>query len=76
MIKQNIAPFICPQRLRQLLMRMILVMCLNQSIVELYQTYKNSRTDLGWIDSVVDHTIDISKYKPLSGTGISNYQKN
>ena len=29
MMKQNIAPFICPQRLKQLLMRVILIMRLN-----------------------------------------------
>ena len=41
MIKQNIAPFIRPQRLKQLLMKIILMMYLNQSIVRFYQTYKN-----------------------------------
>ena len=41
MIKQSIAPFIRPQRLKQLLMRIILMMYLNQSIVRFYQTYKN-----------------------------------
>ena len=41
MMKQNIAPFIHPKGLKQLLMRVILMMYLNQSIVILYQTYKN-----------------------------------
>ena len=41
MIKPSIAPFIRPQRLKQLLMRIILMMYLNQSIVRFYQTYKN-----------------------------------
>ena len=35
------APFIIPQKLTQLLMREILMIYLSQSIVRLYQTYKN-----------------------------------
>ena len=41
MMKQNITPFIYPQKLKQLLMRVILTIHLNQSVVILYQTYKN-----------------------------------
>ena len=41
MMKQNIAPFIHSQKLKQLLMTMILMMYLNQSIAQLYQAYKN-----------------------------------
>ena len=41
MTKQNIAAFTGPQRLKQLLMRLILMMSFNQSILRLYQTYKN-----------------------------------
>ena len=40
-LKQNIAAFTGPQRLKQLLMRLILMMSFNQSILRLYQTYKN-----------------------------------
>ena len=41
MIKQNIGPFIQTQKQKQLLMKMILMMHLNQSVVRFYQTYKN-----------------------------------
>ena len=41
MIKQNITPVILTQKLKQLLMKVILMMYLNQSIVLLYPTYKN-----------------------------------
>ena len=40
-MKQNIAHFIRSQGLKQLLMKVILVIYLNQSIARLYQTYKN-----------------------------------
>ena len=40
-MKQHIPPFISPQRLKQLLTRVILMMYLNQSTVLLYPTYKN-----------------------------------
>ena len=41
MTKQKIAPFILSQRQKQLLMRVILMMYLNQSLARLYQTRKN-----------------------------------
>ena len=41
MMKQNIAPFIRPQRLKELLVRVILMIYLNQPKVTLHQTYKN-----------------------------------
>ena len=40
-MKLNIASFIHPLRLKELLMRMTLMMYLNQSIVQLYQIYKS-----------------------------------
>ena len=40
MIKQNVAPFI-PTQNRQLLMKVILIMYLNQYIELIYQTYQN-----------------------------------
>ena len=40
-MKQNILPFIGHQRLKQLLITLILMMYLNQSIVRLKKTYKN-----------------------------------
>ena len=42
MIKQNMTPFIRTQKQKQLLMKVMLVMYLNQYILQLYQTYKNS----------------------------------
>ena len=41
MIKLNIAPFIKPQKQKKLLMKVTLMVHLNQYIVQLYQTYKN-----------------------------------
>ena len=41
MMLQNIVPFILPQKQKQLLMKAILMMHLDQSILRLYQTYKN-----------------------------------
>lgn len=37
----NIESLIFPQRLKELLMIVILMMCLNQSKIYLYQAYKN-----------------------------------
>ena len=68
MVKQNITPFICPKRQKQLLMRVILSMYSNQSIVQPYQTHKSLGKDSCWIsDSVIGHII-ILRYKPLSGS--------
>ena len=41
MMQQNIAPFIRNQKQKQLLIRAILIMYLNQPIIQLYQTCKN-----------------------------------
>ena len=70
MIKQNTAHFICPQMLKPVSVRVILMMYLNQSMVRLYQIYKKSLgKGLRWIvDSVVGYTINISNYKLLSGS--------
>ena len=40
-MQQNIPYFILTQKQEQLLMRVILMMYLNKSILRLYQTYKN-----------------------------------
>ena len=50
-------------------LKMILIMYLNQSILQLYQTYKSLLGEcLVWIiDSVVDQNIYISKNNPLAG---------
>ena len=39
--KQNLAPFSRTQKQKQLLIKVIFMMYLNQSILRLYQTYKN-----------------------------------
>ena len=41
MIKQNMTHFIHTRKQKQLLMKMTLMMYLNQSIQQLYQAYKN-----------------------------------
>ena len=47
-------------------MKVRLMMCLNQSIL---QMQKSLRKDPGWIiASVTDHTISISKHNPLAGS--------
>ena len=73
MTKENIAPFICLKMLKQLLMRAILMMYLNQTFVQLYQTQKLLGKRSGSIiDSVVDYAINNSKYKPVNGHAINN----
>ena len=41
MMKQNIALLIWPQGLKQLLMRVVLMMYLNKSVMQLFQKYEN-----------------------------------
>ena len=65
--------FIHTQKQKQLLMKVTLIMYLNQSILQLYQIYKNFS---GWIiDSVIDHNIDISKDNPLVGSIYISFSK-
>ena len=40
-MKENMAPFIRPERLKQLLMTVIFMLNLDQSTLPLYQTYRN-----------------------------------
>ena len=48
-------------------MKVTLMMCLNESIPQLY-LQKALRKASGWIiDAVTDHNIGISKYNPLAG---------
>ena len=51
-------------------MKVTLMMYLNQSILQLYQTYKKSSgTVSGWIiDSVIENNLSISKCNPLAGS--------
>ena len=42
MIKHNIAPFIRTQKQKKLLMKVTLIMYVNQSILQLYQRLKKS----------------------------------
>ena len=55
----------------------VTMMCLNQSILQLYQRYKKSLgKGSGWIiDSVIDHNISISKYNPLAGSSYIKLSK-
>ena len=50
-------------------MKVTLIMYMNQSILQLYQTYNQSlRKCSGWnIDSFIEHNINVSKYNPLAG---------
>ena len=64
-MKQNITLFVHPQRLKQLLVKVILIIYLNRFIVQLYQIYKKTlEKGLGWIIDLV--TVNVSKYKLLS----------
>ena len=64
-MKQNITLFVHPQRLKQLLVKVILMIYLNRFIVQLYQIYKKTlEKGLGWIIDLV--TVNVSKYKLLS----------
>ena len=50
-------------------MKVTLIMYMNQSILQLYQTYNQSlRKRSGWnIDSFIEHNINVSKYNPWAG---------
>ena len=43
-------------------------MCFNQSILQLYETYKNLQEKVRTNDSVIDDTISILKYNSLAGS--------
>ena len=70
MMKQNTAPFICLQRLKKQLLMWVDWYVFESS----YRTIiSNIQKRLGKglvciIDSIIDHNINISKYKPLSGS--------
>ena len=53
--------FIYTQKQRQFLKKVILMRYLNQSILQLYQTYKNFRKRL------IEHNVSILRYNPLAG---------
>ena len=61
MINRKMTLFIQTQMQKQLLMKATLIMYLNQSIQQLYQTCKIFIVEgSGWItDSVIDHYINI-----------------
>ena len=48
MMKQYISPFIGTQKQKHLLMKVTLMIYLNQSIITLYQTYKKKRFRLDY----------------------------
>ena len=65
MMKQNILPFISPQRIKWLLMRVILMMYFNESMVRLYQKIQIiSCKRFNIMDSIVNHNTNISKHEP------------
>ena len=77
-MKKNIAPFIRPRTLKQLLMRVILTMYLNQSIVRLYQTYINGLKKI-WVRLLIKLDITLLIFRSINPkvvAVISNYQKN
>ena len=51
-------------------MKVILVMCLNQSILQLYETIQNlqEKGSCWIIDQVIDHNINVSKYNLVAGS--------
>ena len=60
----------------RLSMKLTLMICFSQSLLQLYQTQKSLRKRLGRIiDSVIDHTISISKYNPLAGSSCIKLSK-
>ena len=64
-MKQNITLFVHPKRLKQLLVKVTLIIYLNRFIGQLYQIYKKTlEKGLGWIIDLV--TVNVSKYKLLS----------
>ena len=67
MIKQKMTLLIKTQKQKQLLMKVTLMMYLNQSIMELYQTFLE-KGSCRIIDSVIDHNINIPKYNRLAGS--------
>ena len=76
MIKLNMAPFIHTHKQKQLSMKVTFMIYLNQSILQLYPTYKILRKCSGWIiDSVIDDNINISKYNPVAGSSYIKLEK-
>ena len=70
-IKQNMTLFIHTQKQKQQSVKVTLIMCLNQHILQLYISNIQKFILKGscWIiDSVIDHDISISKYNPFVGS--------
>ena len=66
MMKQNTVPFIQTQKQKQLLIKWY--WCESIYIAIISNLQRSLGKGSGWIiDSVVIHTINISKYKPLAG---------
>ena len=60
-------PFIHTQKQKQLLMKVTLMMYLNQYTTIISNIKKKIEKGLGYInDSVIDHNINISKYSTLA----------
>ena len=65
-MKQNVAPFTCPQRLKKLLIIVVLMMHWIMIILNIQNILGKG---LAWItDLLLDYTINILKYKLLGGS--------
>ena len=61
--------FIQTQKQKSLSMKVTLVMCFNQSILQLYQTHQRLYEKVqAELLIVIDHAISISKHDPLAGS--------
>ena len=66
MIKRSITPFINTRKYKSVLIKMKLMMYLNQSILQLYE---NIQKGSAWtIDSVINQNIHISNYNFLAAS--------
>ena len=65
MMQNNIAPLIQTQKLNQLLIKMTLMMYLNQSLLRLYQIYKNLLQNVQ-AGLLIQLSITLLIFQPLS----------
>ena len=77
MVKQNMTSFSQTQKQKHVLMKMTLMMHLNQFILQLYQNIQKALgKGSGWsIDSFIDRDINILKYNSLAGRGYTKLPK-
>ena len=70
MINQNMTHFIHNQKQKQLLLNVTLMTYLNQSLLQLYQTYKTfkEKVQAGLLIQSSDHNINVPRYHILVGS--------